>query len=339
MKKPFFTLFLLLSSVLLNAQTNVDSLIQVGIKQHDRGEYKQAIETYQAALEINPTSVLANYELALTHERLKEYKRAIKYIDKVLDVDGEHLLEAYVLKGSCLDYLGKSKQSIKLFKKGIRKFGEHYLLYYNLGVSYYKVRDLSKAEDALLEAIRVKPDHPGSHFILSSLMADQNQRVKSLLGLYFFLFVEANSERSKLAYELLQHLLNGSVTQDKEQPTQIEIALSPKQLDEEFGIVNMRLSMSAATKYLDENKDKSELEMFITQTTSFFNMLKEKKGKKHKGVWWDVYVPLFSNLAQSEHMETYCYYISQASSEEAKEWVAKNNEQLNQLGIWLDKEE
>ncbi len=338
MKKHFLIFGLLLISTFLYSQISVDSLVEVGIQYHDNGEFIQAIETYKTALEIEPNSPLVNYEIALTYMYSGDYQNAIKHSDKVIKKNDKYLLQAYLVKGSCLDYLGKTKESIKLFKKGIKKFGDDHLLYYNLGYNYYNIKEFDKAEEAFIKAINTKANHASSHLFLGYLMYEKNQRVQSLLSLHFFLLLEPNSERSQNAYNLLQSQLSGGVERNQEEPGKIDIFLSPDQLKSEFGTIDMMITILEASKSLEENEGKSDDQMFIENTTSFFKILGEHKTKENTGFWWDFYVPFFYLIAESEHIDTYCYYISQSTKETAADWLKENEKRVTDFAKWLSEE-
>ncbi|HRT14302.1 MAG TPA: tetratricopeptide repeat protein [Bacteroidales bacterium] len=338
MKKHFLIFGLLLLSTFLYSQISVDSLVEVGIQYHDNGEFVQAIETYKTALEIEPNSPLVNYEIALTYMYSGDYQNAIKHSDKVIKRNDKYLLQAYLVKGSCLDYLGKTKESIKLFKKGIKKFGDDHLLYYNLGYNYYNIKEFDKAEKAFIKAINTKANHASSHLFLGYLMYEKNQRVQSLLSLHFFLLLEPNSERSQNAYNLLQSQLSGGVERNQEEPGKIDIFLSPDQLKSEFGTIDMMITILEASKSLEENEGKSDDQMFIENTTSFFKILGEHKTKENTGFWWDFYVPFFYLIAESEHIDTYCYYISQSTKETAVDWLKENEKRVTDFAKWLSEE-
>jgi tetratricopeptide (TPR) repeat protein len=338
MKKNFITSLLLLVSVSLFAQTKLDSLVQVGVKYHDQGNYADAIAIYKKALEIDPKSTLVNYEMSMTYMYAKEYENSIKHSDLVISQNSGHLLHAYLTKGSCLDYLGKTDESIRLFEEAIDKVGKHHLLYYNLGYDYYRLKNYEKAQEALIAGIQVNPNHPSSHLVLAYMMSDLNQKVQSLLSLHYFLLLEPGSERSKTAYALLQKQFGGNVEKDKNKPNQITIFYDPKQSESEFGPAALMISMLAASKSLKENKRKTEEELFVENTTSFFKVLGELKKDTHSGLWWNFYVPLFYKLAQSKHMEAYCNYISQSSNTKAAEWVKANEGKLTNFAQWLNEE-
>ena len=137
-----FLIAVVLFSTKIFAQSEIEAFVQEGIQYHDSGDYEKAIETYQKALKLDPKSTLINYEIALSYFTKGDHKEAIKYSDVVLKQNEDYLIPAYITKGSSLDMLGKTKESIKLFKKAIKKTDGHYLLHYNLGLNYFKTNDL-----------------------------------------------------------------------------------------------------------------------------------------------------------------------------------------------------
>jgi len=336
MRNYIFILGLVVCSSVIFGQTQFEKLVQEGITHRDNGDFDKAIKAYEKALKVDSESAFVHYQLAVAHMYVKEYKDAISHADQVIKMDDQFVVESYVLKGSCLDYMGKQEQSIKVYKKGLKKQGDHHLLYYNMGYVYYDMGQYDEAEEAVINAINAKPDHATSHLLLGLLKMDKGQKVQSLLCLHYFLLLEPNSERAQTAYELLQEQFGGNVERDGNTPNQINIFADAGEIDSEFSAANMMISMLAATKFLEENEGKTEEELFIENTTSFFVILGELKEKKNKGLWWDFYVPLFYDLAESKHIDTYCYYISQSSSEVAVDWLAKNEKRISSFNQWLN---
>lgn len=321
----------------VNAQNAVDSLVALGIQLHDNQQYSEAIDIYKEALKINSNSSLVNYEISMTYMYNGDYEKSLVHSQKVIDNNQDYIMEAFITKGSCLDYLGETKQSIKLFKKGIKRFGDHYLFYYNLGYNYSKDKNYKKAEESLIKAIKSNPTHASSHLMLAYLMNDQHLRVQSLLCLHYFLLLEPASERSESALTLLNKLFTGNVYKAADRPNEISINIDPNAVKSEYGAADLMISMLEASKSLEENEHKSNEELFIENTTSFFKVLGELKDKKHTGLWWDFYVPFYTTLAQSNHMATYCYYIQYGANESARAWLEYNAEHIDAFEEWLNK--
>lgn len=334
MKHVFLALCLLLGWRAA-AQDTVESLVRQGIEYHDAGDYATAISIYLKALMLDENSSLVNYELALSYLAAKEFEKSLSHAEKVIAQNDEHLLQAYVAKANCLDDWGQREAAIDTYLKAIKAAGPHYLLYYNLGLSYYRANDWEKAEAALINALADNANHASSHLLLGYLMADEGNKVQSILSLHYFLFLEANSGRSEGAYTLLSELFGSDV--ERTGPNDISIMLNASSLDKknDFGSAEMMISMLAASNTLKEKEGKTKEEMFKENTESFFKILGETKKKKNKGLWWEFYVPFFYELAKTRHIETYCHYVGQTNSEVSVNWLAAHEERIVSFNRWI----
>ncbi len=324
-------------STQLPAQSKLEEIVREGISHHDNGDYDQAIDTYKKALELDYKSTLVNYEIALSYFSKGDYQKAIEHSDVVLKQKGEHMLHAYMTKGSALDILGKTKESIKLFEKAIKETGGHYLLYYNLAVNYYKINNLENAEEHLIHAIDFNPNHSSSHLMLANIHNRLGNTVQTLLAAHFFLLIEPNSQRSPEAYQMLMEKFGGNVTKDSKDPNQINISISAKS-DSEFSAVELMISMLEASKATESNKGKSDNEWFVDNTKSFFKILGEMSEGKPQNIWWNVYTPFFYEIAKSPHLEAYCHYISQSGNESSRKWLDEHENKLTKFSNWMQEE-
>lgn len=334
LKNFVFLITFLLTAPMVFAQSDLENLVKEGIELHENGNYEEAIETYKKALVIDPKSTLVNYEIALSYFTKGDYEEAVKYSDVVLKQDEDFILQAYLTKGSALDLLGRTQESIKLFEKGIKEKGGHYLLYYNLGVNYYKMNDFANTQENVIQAIEHNPNHPSSHLMLAKIHKQKGNPVQSLLAAYYFLFLEPDSQRSLVAHSMLQENFGGNVSKDEDKPNTINIMYSPNN-DSQFGAAELMISMLEASKSLEKNDGKTDDELFVENTESLFKILGELKKKKNKEIWWTFYTPFFYDLARSEHLGTFCKYITQASNENSRNWLIENENKLNDFAVWL----
>lgn len=336
MKHLIYTITLLLFSITVNAQSTIEDYVNEGIKYHDSGDYDKAIETYKKALDIDANSPLVHYEIALSYFHKGDYKEAIAFSDNVLKQKGAYMLQAYLTKGSSLDNLGKTKESIKLFEKAIDVLGADYLLHYNLGLNHYKISAYDDAEEHVIKAIGLNSNHASSHLMLAYIHDKKRNTIQSLMALHYFLFLEPDSGRSPEAYDLLMDKTGGNVTKDATKPNTINISLSPNN-DSQFGAAELMLSLLEASKTTEKNEDKTDDEMFVENTKSFFTVLGELKENNEKAseIWWTFYTPFYYSLAKSEHIETYCKYITQCKNDASKTWLADNDEKLISFDAWL----
>ncbi len=335
MKAPI-TLLLAFIAMVAHSQNTVEKYVREGVQYHDAGDYQSALEVYQHALYLNPRSSLANYEMAMTYSVMNEYDSALKYADIVIELDDNSLIPAYIVKGNTLDALGQPQNAIKAYKTGLRKVGKHYLLYYNMALTHFALNDHEATEKALIKGIKNNPTHASSHLLLGQLLFTQDQPVQSLLSLYYFLFLEPNSNRSSGAHQLLTNQLNGSAERDGNNINiLVPVDKKKNKKNEDFSTVAMMLSIFGSINLTDENKDKTPEEQFFSHTKSFFTTLGELQGKKKRGLWWGFYIPFFHKLALSNHLDTYCYYISQSANPQATLWLDEHISRISELDQWL----
>jgi tetratricopeptide (TPR) repeat protein len=320
----------------LYAQDNqVRELTAKGVELFDQGKYDEAIAKYKEALSIDKNSTVANYELAYTYMVIKKYEEGVKYSTIVIEQNTNNIHESYGVLGSCLDMLGEPKKAIATFKEGLKRFPNSNLLNYNLAVTAYNQKDYDEAEMAAINAILAKPSHGSSHAMLASIMKSKGLRVKSLLPTYYFLMLEPNSRRSPAKFNNLITQLGEGVEKTGEGNIDVEVSLNSSN-DNEFDNAEMMLGLLAASRNIEEEKGKSDMEMFVEITKAFFEGLGEIKGE-HNGFWWDFYVAKFSDLVKTRNCEAFCYYISQSlNSEVVNKWTSDNKLKMKKLENWLN---
>ncbi len=338
MKKIFIIILVCSVVAYVHGQDNLNNLVDKGIELHDQGKYKEAIDIYTQALSLDSESPLANYEIAMSYFYVKDYENALKYSSKVIEKNEGPLLDAYNIMAASLDHLGRMKESIEVYQEAVKLFDDNYLLYYNLGLNYYKINDYENATTAFINAIKNNPEHASSHMLLGFTMQEAGKRVQSLLCWYYFLFLEPDTERSHTVFTEMLKQFAANVKQDAGNSQNINILVAPDKGDE-FSAADLMISLAQASGQLAENKNKTDFERFEENTRSLFLTLGELSKEENSGLWWESYVPFFCNIAQSEHFETYCRYVSQLGMLASLEWLQENESRLNRFSEWLETEE
>lgn len=334
MIKPKFLIFISLIFVansIFGQNQKVDNLVSEGIKFHDKGDYKNAIKTYQKALSIDPNSSLVNYEIAFSYFSDKNYKNAEIYSKKVIDLKKGHLLSAYISYGNALDMQGKTKKAMKSYEKAMKDF-DNYLLYYNHAITCFNSGNTDKAYESAIKAITNNSTHASSHLVLSKIMEKKGSRIKAMLPLYFFLLLEPNSNRAAIEYQTLKNYIDHGVTQTSEKNINVTV---PIDNDPDFSAAEMMISLSKASNSLEENKEKAGIELFAENNDSLFRILGELK-KGNSGFWWDFYVPFFYGMANENLSKSFSYYISLSKGEEVNNWIKENNVEFEKFENWIN---
>jgi tetratricopeptide (TPR) repeat protein len=326
-----FSMFFCLTSA-ISAQETQSNFITEGIKMYDKGDYEGALEMYKKALVSNPTSVHAKYEIASTYLQLKDYTNAIKYSDRVIAANRDYVDQAYILKGSALDYLKKPAEAANTYRQALKKFPKNQLLYYNLALTSFNLKAYKETDEALFKSLKLNPLHASSHFLLGLSMITQEKRVPGILALYNFLLLEPKSKRSVSALQALEEEWKTGKVKNK----QVTKATTVKKEADEFYTASLMLDILESSKNNEANKNKPAVVLFAENTHIFFTTLGETK-KDNKGFWWNFYVDYFYTLAGNHHTEALCYYITQSKDGAYDEWLKDNLKKMEAFSEWYTK--
>ena len=182
----------------------------------------------------------------------------------------------------------------------------------------------------------MSPYHASSHLLMANLQAEKAQRVPAILSSQYFLLLEPNSARTESVLTIMKNSFRGDVERDADNPDNINISLSAD-IDDEFGFAELTLSLLGASRYIEENENKSELELFTESATTFFGILEgDPSDSRKKSIWWEFYIPFYSKLSSSDFMPAYCAYILKSEDDEAIQRLKENDSNVNEFFDWLN---
>lgn len=334
-------------------ESDVMNLIQEGVTLHDQGEYKEAIEKYNKALEIQPASVQATYELALSYLAMRDFPNASKYSTIVINMHDEQLSPgAYAVKSEALAEIGKVDEAIELLQDGLQKNGDEYLLHFNMALNYYKKGDMDKTLEHVKKAIDLDKSHSGAFLLYASALNSKGLWVQSILSMQMFLLLEPDSKRSKNAFEELMTVMCIKKNEEPEERSFIQqqimrnspgTILPTKEippLSIEGGL-NRNFVYHAITTSLDSlsatPEEEDEFTRFKVVNRAIMKVLQKESMSNHEGILWTFYVPFFSHIEQSNFYDTFCRYISVSYFPESLEWWQLNLEAAENFVTWFEK--
>ena len=310
----------------------VKDMLDQGIKLYDNKDYNGAIELYKKILVNNPKLPHANYEIATSYFALKDYENTIRHCNVVIEVNLLFADLAFMLKGSAQDLQGKPNDAVKTYKEGISKFTENHLLYYNLALTSFNLKDYKTTDEALQKALNLKPAHASSHLLLGYSMSTQGNRVKCILALGNFLLLEPTGNRARAALELMEKEFVKGVKNEGD--NSVSVTIPDQKEPDDFSTAEFMLSLLEASNRNELNKNKSAYELFAGNMKSLFTVLGELK-KDNKGFWWDFYVDFFYTLSEKNHVEAFSYYISQSKKDNTiYKWLDDNKEKYEAFSDW-----
>ena len=323
----FITIFILFLTSLsaINAQPASDKLIRRGVAMHDRGRYQDAISFYQQALKLNPSSMSATYEMALSYLMLKDYDNALRYSTKVINANFRPLLvDAYCVKSTALADSKKLPAAIQLLNEALQKCGDEYLLHYNLGLCYFKNRDLNLSIFHLQKAIEIDTTQPSVFLLYAYALNDSGRWIQSIYSFHFFLLLEPNTDRSKDAFGELYDILTQQLEQDSQR------------LTSEDG-VDTKIIYEHLRKIQPKSQDQHFQYAFFEQASKhIFFTLSQLQDDNRKGLLWDFFVPIYNEILQSGYFDTYCRYVSSSYFPVSFEWWRTNTSKVDGFIEWFE---
>ncbi|HOI33482.1 MAG TPA: tetratricopeptide repeat protein, partial [Bacteroidales bacterium] len=140
MRKLFILMILVISTAQLSAQSD-KKLIRKGNKDYENAAYQQAEKNYSKALETNPTSNNAAFNLGTTRYVQENYEEAAKDFNKAasMSINSDIEAEALYNLGNSLMSLEKYQESIETYKQVLRSQPENENARYNLAYAQYKL--------------------------------------------------------------------------------------------------------------------------------------------------------------------------------------------------------
>lgn len=342
-----------LPNLLHGQQSKAQQLVEEGVALHDQGEYEEALAKYREALAFDPGLIQAVYEMSLTSLELKDYAGAEKYSSEVIASDEKKLaIGAYAVKNEVFLETDRADEAIALLQEGLEKYGDDYLLHFNLALNYYKQGENGKALKHVRRAIDVDKSHSGAFLLNAYLLNDHGLWVQSILSFQMFLLLEPDSDRSKNAFEELlqtmcikkseepversfiqqQMMRNKTVQSSKKEETP---PLTPEDsLDR--SLVYDAITATIDSLQAGDNEAADPFLLFTTVNRSIMKVLEAESIGHKEGVLWTYYIPFFTHIEQSDFFETYCRYISVSYYPESLQWWQENEEAAGNFVRWFE---
>jgi tetratricopeptide (TPR) repeat protein len=329
--KIVFLLFLFLTQYMNAQNSDFDTVLSLGNGEYKKGNYAEAIEYFKQAHKLNRKVDVASYKLALTYLALQDNKNALLYSGNILDKGESYREDAYLINAAAWENLGRKKKAQKTYKKGIKEFPQSYLMNYNLALYLFNIGSLDDAEVFVIRAIELAPEHGSSHLLLSYIMFEKGQCIKSMLPLYYFLLIEQDSDRSLTAYDMLYALWNQGVRNNSRREIKlVEAGFSYS----DFGKAELELSLFNSLK--NEGETAKGLVDFAGNSKALFRVLKESYLNR-SGFWWDNYVDFFLKMEDDNLSEPFSYFISKSRyNEDVLLWLSNHNSEFQRFLNWIE---
>ena len=127
-----------------------------GDRYYDLGQYAKAVESYSAAIDMQPKTAQFYNDRGCSYNFLEEYNSAISDFDKAIELDPK-FASAYNNRGCAYNDLGEYDKAISDLDKAIELDPKDAELYNNRGCAYNSLGEYNKAIPDLDTAIELDP--------------------------------------------------------------------------------------------------------------------------------------------------------------------------------------
>ncbi|MBX3299338.1 MAG: tetratricopeptide repeat protein [Acidobacteria bacterium] len=307
-----------------------------GVALHDAKKYDEAIAVYDAILKLNPDAVVAIYEKALTQYEMKNLNAAMTTAYSGAKYKSEELPLFYGIMAHCLDDVGKPDEAIAVYREAEamlsteRSMKPHLAnIYYNLGVTYVRLKKYSEARAELKKAVENNFSYPSPHYLLSVVWGNTGYKVPALMAALRFVSLEYNTGRTGPAAATIETILKPA-EKGPDGKTVINLNLAAPKDEGDFGLYEMLLP---TLMMVGDKKDpnKTEAEKFVGALSSLVSMIAEDKDLPKTFVG-RTYVPFLAEMKKRDLVPTFGYMILFIrGNAEAKAWLQRNDDKLGRL--------
>jgi tetratricopeptide (TPR) repeat protein len=137
---------------------SVEGLARLGSTQHEMAEYGKAIDTFEAALKIDPRNKELWNNIGYTCFCAGFLERAIQCFDKAIEIDPNYK-HAWYNKGYAYHGADLLEDAVRCYQKAIGLDPCDRVLWNNLGNAMYNLGRYADSVPKFVEAIKVDPDY------------------------------------------------------------------------------------------------------------------------------------------------------------------------------------
>ena len=171
-----------LKAVALQEPKNAENHCNLAIALAERGDVAGAIDSYRAALQIEPNHLAASSNLGSIYRSMGNFEEAFTIFKNIVDVFPNDI-SAYINLGALYKQDGSLSKAERTFQKAVSLLPLSSEAYFNLGNALRYEGDIDISIECYEKAIRLKPNLVVAHYYLANALKD-GRRLKEAIVSY-----------------------------------------------------------------------------------------------------------------------------------------------------------
>ncbi len=187
------------------AESPGDKDFKRGNELFQAGNYQEAAQAYQEAINKEPGEPIYYNNLGISHTKLGKYEEAIQVFKKMLEIQPESV-SANKSLGQIYGLQKNFAEALPYFTKGAELSPNDPDAFYDLGACLMNTQDFAKALEAFSRVKEIKPDYAKAYYQLGMIYVNQNKKAEAIQNLEKFLELAPNDPDASIAKQVLEYL-------------------------------------------------------------------------------------------------------------------------------------
>lgn len=340
MKAIISTLLIILTLIPVNAINNNKQKVIYAIQHMEAGNIDESITILEEVLSEEPDNYFASYELGLAYYMKENYDKATKLYKKLCEhpsADGQ----TYQMYGNSLEKLGKEKEAIKAYDKGIKKFPDFGLLYVERGMMELP-KDYDKAIHYFEQGIYNDPTEYINYYRAAQIYLASSESAYGTVYAEIMLHLNPTEIRATEICKSLFDCFNSNITKEGDEinitfSKNLTVTALENGAKVPFGLM-FKLFISKAIPVIITEPMPLNLKSFHKLRDSFLNSMYDTETGNFGELMNNCLYNYLRKVQEAGFLEAYDMTIFHyANPEESNAWIQENIEQTEKFIEWYKK--
>ena len=273
-----------------------------------KGDIDEAIQDYNKAIELNPENAEAYYSRGSTYLNINEIPEAIQDFSKTIELNPENA-EAYYSRGKAYDAKGDIDEAIQNYNKAIELNPENAEVYYSRGKAYDAKGEIDEAIQDFSKTIELNPENAEAYYSRGSTYLNTDEIDEAIQD--YNKAIELN-ENAEAYYSRGSTYLNINEIPEAIQDYNKAIELNPENAEAYYSRGSTYLNINEIPEAIQDFSKTIELnpenaEAYYSRGRAYLSMEKWEKAKADiitaKNMGVDIVVRFYNDVESIEAFE------------------------------------